>query len=97
MKPLLVHVVNTSAEPVPVIGNISASGTVNAVQSGTWNVGLTGGPRLNSSRPTLATVQTRIYAPAGNIDMVCIRSFNAASDTGAVRAMISGYLVAAGE
>jgi hypothetical protein len=173
MKPLLVQVVNTSAAPVPVIGNISASGTVNAVQSGEWNVGLTGrasvelvptNPRNRSGfslwskgddavRVNLFEVQsgqrmiiefvsvevtsgvtdvsdktarchldfpnaiqghfiplfpqgngfltgaqqTRIYAAAGNIDMVCFRSFNASSDTGAVRAMLSGYLVATSE
>jgi hypothetical protein len=36
-----VTVVNTSANPVPVTGSVSAS------QSGTWNVGITGTPTVN--------------------------------------------------
>jgi len=39
-----VKVVNTSSEPVPIQGNATVSGTVQAAQSGTWNVGINGTP-----------------------------------------------------
>ncbi len=37
-----VTVVNTAANPVPVTGSTSVSGTIAATQSGTWNVGIAG-------------------------------------------------------
>jgi hypothetical protein len=46
-----VTVVNTTAEPVPTSaqGTTAVAGTVNAVQSGAWNVGITGTPSVNIS------------------------------------------------
>jgi hypothetical protein len=44
-----VTVVNTSANPVPVVGTVSIGGapTVNAQQSGSWNVGIAGNSTTN--------------------------------------------------
>ena len=44
-----VTVVNTSANPVPVVGAVSINGTstVNAQQSGSWNVGIAGNSATN--------------------------------------------------
>src|SRR5262245_21368763 len=44
-----VTVVNTSANPVPVVGAISINGTstVSAQQSGDWNVGIAGNSATN--------------------------------------------------
>lgn len=39
-----VKVVNPSTEPVPIQGSATVSGTVQAAQSGTWNVGINGTP-----------------------------------------------------
>ncbi len=39
-----VKVVNTPSEPVPIQGTATVSGTVQAAQAGTWNVGITGTP-----------------------------------------------------
>jgi hypothetical protein len=76
-----VTVVNTAANPVPVSGSITVTGTsnvnvtnasipvtgsVNASQSGTWNVGITGTPSVSISGPVsvipapVAPVQTDI-------------------------------------
>src|SRR6185369_5192312 len=43
-----VKVVNTTSEPVPTAaqGTTAVSGSVNAVQSGTWNVGIAGTPTV---------------------------------------------------
>jgi len=58
-----VTVLNTSANPVPVTGNVDAAvtGTVSAQQSGVWNVGINGTPSVNaaitnSSLPVSGTV-----------------------------------------
>jgi len=42
-----VTVQNTSANPVPVTGTASVSGSVAATQSGSWSVGITGTPTVN--------------------------------------------------
>jgi hypothetical protein len=51
-NPANVKVINTTSEPVPVTGNITlggtsaVSGTVQAQQSGPWNVGINGIPTV---------------------------------------------------
>ena len=39
-----VKVVNNNSEPVPIQGSATVSGTVQAQQNGTWNVGINGTP-----------------------------------------------------
>ncbi|HEV8367924.1 MAG TPA: hypothetical protein VGQ39_08235 [Pyrinomonadaceae bacterium] len=41
-----VRVVNTGSEPVPIVGNTTVNGTVQAQQSGSWNVGINGTPTV---------------------------------------------------
>jgi hypothetical protein len=49
-----VTVVNTPANPVPVAGSTTVSGSVAATQSGAWNVGITGTPSINiANSPTV--------------------------------------------
>jgi len=63
-----VTVVNTTANPVPVAGVVSVSGTstVNAQQSGSWNVGISGNSATNplqvhdvDNAPRTAFAQTK--------------------------------------
>ena len=50
--------------PLPVTGSLSVGGTVAATQSGTWNVGISGTPKVEVSRndedPARAPFQTRL-------------------------------------
>ena len=63
-----VTVVNTSANPVPVVGTVNVEGTptVNAQQSGSWNVGIAGNSATNplqvhdvNNAPRTAYAQTK--------------------------------------
>jgi hypothetical protein len=48
-----VHVVNTAAEPVPVVGTIEVggvSGTVQSQQAGAWDVGILGSPTVSAQQ-----------------------------------------------
>src|SRR5262249_22483081 len=47
---LPVLVTNTPAQPVPVTGSIGVGGTVQAQQSGTWNVSINGTPTVQSQQ-----------------------------------------------
>jgi hypothetical protein len=49
-----VNIVNPS--PVPVTGSTTVSGTVAATQSGSWNVGITGTPKVNVTNSATAPV-----------------------------------------
>lgn len=73
MRPILVRVINTASEPVPVTGTTSLTGTadvnvltlpaVQAQQSGAWAVGIVGTPTVNvSSLPTLSPVRGNFSA-----------------------------------
>ena len=53
-----VLVINTAAEPVPVVGTI-AGGTVQAQQSGAWNVGINGSPTFLVGNAESAPLPTR--------------------------------------
>lgn len=65
-----VHVTNTTAQAVPVIpqGVTTVKGTVATVQSGAWNVGITGTPAVTvSGTPTVAvsgTPSVKVLNPA---------------------------------
>ena len=40
--------------PLPVTGTVTATGTIAATQSGTWNVGVTGTPNVHVTNPATA-------------------------------------------
>src|SRR5439155_26086314 len=52
-----VKVVNTSSEPVPVQGTATVNGTVQAAQSGGWNVGINGTPNVNVANTAAVNAQ----------------------------------------
>ena len=56
-----VTVVNTTANPVPVIGTVTGqvTGSVSATQSGTWNVGITGTPTVAISGSVMTHSEER--------------------------------------
>lgn len=59
-----VFVTNTAASPVPTLaqGTTTVGGTVNAAQSGPWDVGLTGTPNVNvASMPTVNAQQSGVW------------------------------------
>jgi len=87
-----VTVVNTTANPVPVTGSATVSGTVTATQSGTWNVGIVGTPSVSiNSSPTNPVFVTSIAKPVPVQFALCTNS------TFTARCSSTGYVVPNGK
>ena len=72
---LNVNVVNTPANPVPVTGSTTVSGSVSATQSGTWTVGISGQPIAIKNGRTPYQEQRSASGGSGCGTVVCGPTF----------------------
>ena len=72
-----VHVANTAAQAIPTVaqGTTTVTGNVKAIQSGAWNVGITGSPNVTIANTPAVTVSgTATVALSGNPGVKIVNS-----------------------